>query len=344
MKKIAIEEHFFTEGYKDYLRKRKGYPRLETTEDKENGRTEWLWRGPDDYFLLNPERDRRLLETGEGRLREMDRDGLDMQVLSLSGPGVELLDIEDGRIMAREVNDQLAGIVSKHPDRFAGFATIAPQDPDSAAEEMERAVRKLGFVGTKINSHVGEDYLDDKKYWAIFEAAEKLGAPLYFHPREPLPGMLEKYSLYPGLQGPMFGFAAETGLHAMRLICGGVFDKYPNLKIILGHLGESLPYWLWRMDSQGLLYPFIRGLQKKPSEYVKDHFLVTTSGMFWEPAFLCAYLGLGADRILFAIDYPYESMEIAVKFMDNLPICEGDKEKIAHLNSERYLVFPKSLS
>jgi len=337
MKKIAIEEHFLTENYKNYLRSRKEYPWLKTVEDKKEGRTEYLWRGPDDYFLLNPERDSKLLDPGKGRLKEMDKAGLDMQVLSLSGPSVDVLDAKGGTMMAKEINDELADIVKKNPERYAGFAAIAVQEPEKAAEELERAVKKLGFVGAKVSSHVGEDYFDNKKYWPIFEMAQKLDVPIYIHPREPMPGMLEKYSLYPGLQGPMWGFAAETGLHAMRLVCCGVFDKYPRLKIMLGHLGEALPYFLWRVDSQGLLYPFIRKLARKPSEYIKQHFWVTTSGMFWLPAFLCAYLALGADKILFAVDYPYESTEIAVKFIDTLPICDEDKAKVCHLNAEKIL-------
>lgn len=337
MKKIGIEEHFFTRSYKEYLSKRKDYPRLEILKDTKAGETERLWRGPDDYFYLNPDRESKLIEVGEGRLEVMDKAGLDMQVLSLSGPSVDVLDVEGGVAMAKELNDELAEIIKKHPDRYAGFAAIATQAPEKAAEEMERAVTKLGMVGAKVSSHVGEDYFDNKKYWPIFEMAQKLDVPIYIHPREPMPGMIEKYSLYPGLQGPMWGFAAETGLHAMRLVCCGVFDKYPRLKIMLGHLGEALPYFLWRVDSQGLLYPFIRKLARKPSEYIKQHFWVTTSGMFWLPAFLCAYLALGADKILFAVDYPYESTEIAVKFIDTLPICDEDKAKVCHLNAEKIL-------
>lgn len=337
MKKIGIEEHFLTENYKEYLRKRKDYPRLEILKNMKDGETERLWRGPNDYFFLNPDRESKLLDTGKGRLKEMDKASLDMQVLSLSGPSVDVLDAKSGTAMAREINDELADIIKKHPKRYAGFAAIATQEPEKAAQELERAVKKLGFVGAKVSSHVGEDYFDNKKYWVIFEMAEKLDVPIYIHPREPMPGMLEKYSLYPGLQGPMWGFAAETGLHAMRLVCCGVFDKHPRLKIILGHLGEALPFFLWRIDDQGLLYPFIRKLARRPSEYVKEHFWVTTSGMFFVPAFLCAYLALGADKILFAVDYPYDSMEVAVKFMDTVPICDADRAKVSHLNAEALL-------
>jgi 5-carboxyvanillate decarboxylase len=341
MKRIAIEEHFFTQEYLTYLRSRRDYPRLETMK-VENREMEWLRLAPGCSLPSVGHLQSGLLEVGEGRLKIMDEVGIDMQVLSLSFPGVEALDPQDATSLSKRINDELFAVVKKYPDRFAGFAAIAPQDPGAAANELERAVKKLGFKGAMINSHIRGEYLDDRKYWVVFERAEKLNVPLYIHPRQPSPDMIKPYLTYPELASPAWGFAAETGLHAMRLICSGVFDKYPNLKIILGHLGEALPWWLWRLDSRWVVVGREESAtapraMKKPSQYIKDNFYVTTSGMFWHPALQCCYSALGADRILFAVDHPYESSKDAVQFMDTASICDGDKEKIYHLNAEKLL-------
>lgn len=174
----------------------------------------------------------------------------------------------------------------------------------------------------------------------IFEAAAKLGVPIHIHPNFPSPGIIKPYSDYGvALAGPVLGFAAEVSLHAMRLIYSGVFDKYPGLKIVLGHLGEGLPFWLWRIDFYWLKTSNrpadLPRLERKPSDYMKDNFMVTTSGVFFQPAFMCTYLALGADRIAFAADYPYEENKIAVQFMEQAPISDADKERICHQNAER---------
>jgi 5-carboxyvanillate decarboxylase len=273
----------------------------------------------------------------------MDEAGIDMQVLSLSSPGIEGMDdANDAVELAQISNNELAAIIQRHPERYAGFAAIACQDPARAARELERSVKGLGLVGVKINSHIQGEYLDDPKFWPIFEMAEKLEAPVYLHPRSPASEWLAPYTKYPILATPVWGFAAETGLHAMRLICSGVFDKYPGLQVILGHLGEALPYWLWRVDDHrweraGIEDPLAPKIKNKISYYIKNNFYASTSGNFYLPAFMCAYLGLGADRILFAVDYPMESSLEAVKFMEEAPICDLDREKIYHLNSERLL-------
>jgi 5-carboxyvanillate decarboxylase len=341
MKRIAIEEHFFTEEYLTYLRARKDYPRLESIKSG-NREMEWLRLAPGCSLPSPPHLQSGLLEVGKGRLKIMDEAGIDMQVLSLSFPGVEALDPKDATSLSKKINDELFAVVKKYPDRFAGFAAIAPQDPDAAANELERAVKKLGFKGAMINSHIRGEYLDGRKYWVLFEKAEKLKVPLYIHPRQPSPDMIKPYLTYPELASPAWGFAAETGLHAMRLICSGVFDKYPSLNIILGHLGEALPWWLWRLDSRWVVVgreesdaaPLAR---KKPSQYIKENFYFTTSGMFWHPALQCCYSALGADRILFAVDHPYESNKEAVQFMDTASVCDSDKEKMYHLNAEKLL-------
>ncbi len=337
MRKIAVEEHFMTEEYLEYLRSRKECPRREFAEDEKHRKVERIIFTPSCYYtLLDPDKGvKRLVDMGGVRLEEMDRSGINMQLLSLCAPGVEAFDTSDGIIWAKKTNNDLAKIIEKYPQRFAGLAALPLQEPRVAADELERAVKELGLKGAKINSNVRGEYLDEKKYWVVFEKAEKLGVPIYLHPREPSPDMLKSYVTYDGLSLAMWGYAAETGLHAMRLICSGVFDKYPRLKIVLGHLGEALPFFSWRIDNHFRRTPLAGKLKKKPSEYIKDNFYVTTSGMFSQPAFLCVYLVLGADNILFAVDYPFEQSEEGVRFMDMVPISDSDKEKVYHLNAER---------
>ncbi|MFC1894103.1 amidohydrolase family protein [Chloroflexota bacterium] len=337
MKKIAIEEHFFTESYLDYLRSREEHPRLESAEDENHNRVEHMWRSPVHYTVQTPQGISALLDIGPGRLVEMDRVGINIQVLSMASPGVDELDVPAGTTMASKTNDELAQAIQENPERFAGFAAIAPGDPTTAAQELERAIRKLGLKGAKINSNGRGEYLDDKKYWALFEKAEELGAPIYIHPKEPPQDMLKFMATYPFLTGAGWGYGAEAGLHAMRLICSGLFDAYPRLKIILGHMGEAIPFWLWRIDNIWQTSPLKKKLKKNPGDYFKDNFWVTTSGMFSVEAFLCTYLTLGADRIIFAVDYPYESHDPAIRFMETVPICNSDKEKIYHLNAEELL-------
>lgn len=344
MKKIAIEEHFYTEGYINYLRSRKEAPRREIIE--QNGKKmERNWLSANAFRLIDPEQPSKITDLGEGRLKEMDETGIDMQVLSLSFPGIEAFDASDATAVAKTVNDELSEAVKRYPERFAGFATIAPQNPQAAADELERAVNKLGFKRLLINSNIRGEYLDDKKYWVILERAEALDVPIYIHPRQPSADMLKPYLAYPGLANAMLGFAAETSLHAMRMILSGVFDKYPGLKIILGHMGEAIPFWLWRLDSRLLeekesdpaTAMFYKDLKKNPSQYFKDNFYVTTSGMHWEPSLKFVLSVLGADKILFAADYPYESSKDAVQFIESAAISDGDKAKICHLNAEKLL-------
>lgn len=265
----------------------------------------------------------------EKRLTDMDSAGIDMQVLSPL-PFHEGFDAVEGLSMSRITNDEISGIIRKYPERFAGLAGLAAQDPEGAAGELERAVTELGLKGGIVYSHIKGEYLDDQKFWVIFETAEKLGVPIYLHPKEPSPQMIKPYQAYPGLDGAMWGYAAEAGLHAMRLICSGVFDRYPNLKIILGHLGESLPYWLWRMDQHAVDMPATR----KPGFYVKNNFYVSTSGMFWPPAIQFACTALGVDRVLFAVDYPSESNIEAVGAINALSVSRPEKERIFYRNAE----------
>lgn len=314
MRIIAVEEHFSTADTLAHFRP----PTI--VSDKDTGGE------------VKPMSIGETLNNTDARLKDMDEAGIDMQVLSL-GPGIEQYEASFATSLAEKTNDELSEVVSKYPDRFAGLACIAPQNPAGAADELERAVVKLGLKGAIVKSHINGEYLDDPKYWVIFERAEKLRVPIYLHPKEPSPGMIKPYLTYPGLAGAMWGYAAEAGLHAMRLICSGVFAKHPGLKIILGHMGEALPFWLFRMDGKGQMPG--ANLKKKPSEYVRENFIISTSGMFSQPALMCSYLALGADHILFAVDYPAESAVEAVEFIKAAPISNGDKEKICHLNAEK---------
>jgi 5-carboxyvanillate decarboxylase len=283
---------------------------------------------------------RRLLDLGDERIGIMDEAGIDLQVLSMTSPGVQLFDADTARSMAADTNDRLADAVRSYPNRYAALASFAPQDPGSAAKEIDRAINTLKLNGLIVNSHTSGEYLDDPKFWPIFEAAVASNASLYIHPRNPpfpasqiLDG---SYNLY----GAIWGFHVETGIHAMRLIVNGVFDAFPDLKIVLGHLGEALPYWLYRID-----YMWRGKLKRKPSEYVQNNFVFTTSGMNHHPALQYCHTVLGADHLMFAVDYPYQETMEAVRFMQTAPLSEEDLEKVAHRNAERIfriMPLPKS--
>ncbi|MGE5292122.1 MAG: amidohydrolase family protein [Micromonosporaceae bacterium] len=280
---------------------------------------------------------RQLLDLEEERLAIMDEHGVDVHLLSLTAPGVQTFDERKGTALAAEVNDRLAATIARHPSRFAGLAAIAPQDPKAAAAEIERAIGDLKLNGVVINSHTRNEYLDEEKFWPIFEAAEALRAPIYIHPRSPSAQMAEPYKKY-GLETAIYGFQAETGLHGIRLICSGVFDRFPDLKIVLGHLGEGIPFWLYRVDHMHPVrssYNTRPKLELKLSEYFKRNFAITTSGMNWHPVLRFCIEAVGADNIMFAIDYPYQTTEPAVQFMDDAPVSSEDRHKIFHQNAER---------
>ncbi|MFH1491637.1 MAG: amidohydrolase family protein, partial [Pseudomonadota bacterium] len=265
---------------------------------------------------------------------------VDMQVLSLCIPGCDHFEPEDGIAMARSTNDELADVIKKYPDRYVGLAALAAPDPEGSARELERAVTKLGMKGAKLNSHAKGEYLDDEKFWPIFEAAERLGAPIYLHPTWPAPAIIKGFEDFGfPLAGPPFGFGADTSLHAMRLIYSGLFDRFPGLKIVLGHMGEGIPFWLYRIDFYWLkpwVAPELKpGIQNKPSHYVNNNFLFTSSGMHYLPAFICAYMALGADLISFGADHPFETSRDSLESLGILPICEADKEKFYHGNAEK---------
>ena len=284
------------------------------------------------------------LERLDKRLKDMDEAGIDMQVLSYAPERAEGLDTARIVSMFKGANDRLAEVVEKYPERFAAFASLPLQDPDAAANELERAVKQLGLKGTLIFLGHDREYIDAQKYWVIFETAQKLDVPMYLHPGGLSPDMIKPYMDYPILTMAMWGFAVGTGLQAMRLICSGAFDKYPRLKIMLGHMGEGIPYFLWRIDKHWLEDRRFfdkdapgSNLKKKPSEYFRENFYITTSGMLWHPVLQFGISALGAERILFAADYPPESALEAAQFIESAPISDSDKEKICHLNAERLL-------
>jgi 2,3-dihydroxybenzoate decarboxylase len=269
----------------------------------------------------------------------MDQTGIARQILSLTAPGVQIFDSDTAVALARSTNDQLAEAIRRRPDRFSGLAAVAPQNPRAAAQELERGVKSLGLKGAIVNSHTHGEYLDDPKYWEIFEAAESLKVPVYLHPTSPPPSMIAPF-LERGLDGAVFGFAVETGLHMLRLVVSGVFDRFPGLRIVTGHLGEGLPYWLFRIDFMhrrmvsANRYASVQKLNKQPSDYLKENFYVTTSGMAWEPPILYAQSVLGVDRVLYAMDYPYQFVPEEVAVTDNLPISEADKKMLYQSNAE----------
>ena len=337
MKIIDLEAHFYTKEYIDYLRARKEMPREEVRE--KNIR---LLMAPNVWAPRSFRLEEKLLDVGSQRIAEMDEAGVDIQVLSLAVPGCEQFETSEGAAMARQTNDELAEAIRKYPDRYIGLAALAPQDPAGAASELERAVKELGMKGAKLNSHVRGEYLDDQKFWPVFEMAEKLDVPLYLHPTWPSPSIIKPYADYGfPLAGPPLGFGAETCLHAMRLIYSGLFDRYPGLKIVLGHLGEGLPFWFYRIDFYWLKPWVEEELRPKtlerPSYYVNKNFFFTSSGMHYLPAFICAYMALGCDMIAFGADHPFETSKDSLESLGTLPICETDQEKFFHGNAERIL-------
>jgi len=276
------------------------------------------------------------------RLADMEEAGIDMQILSYPMVNIENLGKSEILDNVRKANDLLSNAVAKHPDKFAAYAAIAPQLPEESAVEIERAVKQLGLKGVLMFHGQGGDYLDDEKYLPLFETVEKLDVPFYIHPGMLLPDMKTPYMKYPILSMAMWGFAAGVGLHALRLICSGLFEKRPGLKIMLGHLGEAIPFFLWRMDKHYIEDQPVIGkdapgndLKKMPSEYFKKHFYITTSGMLWDPVMEFVNRVMGSDHILFACDYPPESAAEASKFIDEAPLSQEDKEKICHLNAEK---------
>jgi 2,3-dihydroxybenzoate decarboxylase len=295
------------------------------------------------YLLSEAERPRevrtRLLDLDAMRISAMDQSGIDIQILSLTAAGVNPLPADEARALSISANDEVAAAIARHPGRYAALAAFAPQDPAHAAKEIERAVTKLGLKGAIFNGHTNGEWLDDQKFWVIFEACEALDVPIYLHPT----GMhrdLAKPFVERGLDGAVFGFGVDTGLHALRLIVAGLFDRFPKLKFFIGHLGEALPFWLYRLDYmhaasvRAKRYPTLKPLKKQISDYMRENIYVTTSGMPATPAIRYCQEVLGVDHVLYAMDYPYQFVPAEVTMQDNLEIPAGAKKKFFQTNAE----------
>jgi predicted TIM-barrel fold metal-dependent hydrolase len=320
-KRIDVDVHIGSKEYSDYLTSSGLAPAMPEMPEKpmaEQGQMSPAAGGE--------------LENIDLRLKDMDENGIDMQVLSWRNIGCSEFEVSDGIKWARKINETLYGVVQKYPERFAAMCNIPWQAPEAAVAELERAVKELGLKAIKIDSTIKGEFLDRKKYFPIFKKAEELDVPVFLHPDEMPADMIKPYQAYGGLDGAAWGYAAESSLHAIRLVYSGLFDELPNLKLMLGHMGEGVPYWLWRLDSKGVS----KSLKKKPSEYIKNNFYINTSGMFFHPALICAYMAMGVDHVLFSTDYPSESNKLAVEFMDSAPmLSENDKAKICQYNAER---------
>lgn len=286
----------------------------------------------------------RLLDLQDRRLREMDAHGIEMMLPSLNAPAVQAIPDRAHAIeIARRANDFLAGEVAKRPDRFRGLAALPMQDPDAATRELVRCVRELGFVGALVNGFSQVDdpadatYYDLPQYRPFWAEVERLGVPFYLHPRNPLPQHAGIYDGHPWLLGPTWAFGQETAVHALRLMASGLFDAHPTLQIILGHLGEGLPYSIWRVDNRNAWVKAPRAYPaKRPlGDYFRENFVITTSGNFRTQTLIDAILELGADRILFSADWPFENVDHAAIWFDHCAISEADRRKIGRDNARR---------
>ncbi len=279
-----------------------------------------------------------LTDMDELRLQHMDDAGVDMQVLALTSPGVQVMDAATAAAFAPVANDFLAAAIARHPTRFAGMIAVAPHAPAAAAKEIARGVQQLNMHAVVINSHTQGEYLSDQKFWEIFEAAEHFGTPIYLHPNALPPKMIEPF-IEAGLDGAIYGFGVETGLHALRLITSGVFDRFPKLQVILGHMGEALPFWAYRLDYMHAAtvrserYPSVRPTELKPSEYLRRNFHITNSGVAWEKAIAFTQDVVGEDRVLYAMDYPYQYAPNEVDVLDAMPMPVGTKKKFFEDNA-----------
>jgi len=314
MKVVALEEHYWD---------------AEVAKHFKGG-------GPE---MQNRQMLERLHDVGALRIKEMDDGGIDLQVLSHGAPATQRIEGELAVQVARGANDRLFETVKKHRGRFEAFAVLPTNEPKAAADELERAVTKLGFKGAMLHGLSNGLFLDDKRFWPIYERAQKLDVPIYLHPAVPHPAVVEAYykdylKEFPGLLTAAWGFTVETATQGIRMVLSGVFDAYPGLKMILGHLGESLPFSLWRID-MALQRP---GNAPTPfRDTFRNHFWITTSGNFSTPALLCCVMEMGVDRILFSVDYPFVPNPPGVKWMDTVPLGPEDRAKILHGNATRLL-------
>jgi len=319
MRTITLEEHFATPGFLD------GPGRDLKEQARQIGsRAERLMRD--------------LCDIGEGRIAQMDAAGIDMQVVSLTAPGVEQLEAVEAVALARHTNDALAEAIAKQPTRLSGFAALPIAVPDQAAKELERRFSNQAFAGAVINGHQRGRYLDNEFFWPVLEAAEALGAPIYLHPtKPPMPVIEASFGGFAPLvtemlAGPGFGWHIETAVHVLRMVLGGVFDRFPKLQIVIGHMGEGLPFFMQRVD---VMPVELTQLKRPVSAYLRDNLHYTFAGFNFPPTFLDLLLEIGVGRIMFSADYPYGSMVNARAFLEQIPVSAADRARIAHGNAEK---------
>jgi uncharacterized protein len=319
MRTITLEEHFATPEFLKATAQLQSAARVDFVKPVES----------------------KLLDLGQGRIADMDAAGIDLQVLSLTWAGLDRLEGATATALAHDANDRLAAAVREHPKRFAGFAALALQEPEKAAAEFERCVRALGFKGALVHGTTRGMFLDDPQFTPLFETAQALDVPIYLHPAPPPKPVQEAY--FGGLPGQLgfflataaWGWHAEAGMHSLRLIVSGLFDRFPRLKLIIGHMGEDLPFSIARAEA--VLSRETKHLQRRVGEYFQQHFHITTSGYFTVPPFQCAMEVVGADRILFSVDYPYSPNTVGRTFLNSLPISPEEMGKISGGNAERLL-------
>ena len=324
MRVITLEEHFVTQSF------------LKATGAYSNA-------GPSPLTALQPQ----LLDLGAGRIAAMDESGIDLQVLSLAAIGFDSLSADTASSLAKEINDELAEAVKAQPKRLAGFAVLDLKDPDAAAAELERCITKLGFVGAMLDGTTDGKFLDDPEFTPVFEAASELGVPIYLHPAPPPKTVMKAY--YEGLPGELghmlsiagWGWHAETGLHTLRLIVSGLFDHFPKLQLVIGHMGEGIPYALAR--SSGILSRGAPGLRQPVAEYFKTNIHLTTSGYFTKPPLQCAVEVVGIDRMMFSVDYPFSPNTKGRMYLDELAqtLEPDDFANLTHGNAEKLFKLPR---
>jgi predicted TIM-barrel fold metal-dependent hydrolase len=314
--KIAFEEHF---SLPETLEDSKGFA---------GGSARW-----EDFR-------RQILDIDAERIELMEKNGIGHTILSLNAPAVQaILDTRKAIDVSRRANDRIAEAVRKHPKHFSGFAALPMQDPDAAAKELTRCVKELGFKGTLVNGFTQKDVADSAIYYDIpayrdfWSVVQDLDVPFYLHPRTQIKSRAQAYEGHPWLLSSPWGFAVETSIHALRLCGSGLFDQFPKLKVIVGHMGEHIPYDLWRIDARMKFSPRGYTGNRYLGEYFKDHFYVTTSGNFCDPTFQCSLEVMGADRMMFSADYPFETMEDAANWFDNTPMSDADRLKIGRTNA-----------
>ena len=313
MRKIAFEEHFSAVGFDDYS---KAFVKHISTQG-------------------SSELNARLADFDDTRIELMDKYGIEYVILSQTGPGVQNEpDSATAVRRSRENNDFLAAQIDRNRERFGGFATLPMQDPQAAIDELRRTVNDLGFKGALVNGHTQGVYYDLPEYDPFWAELEKLGVPFYLHPFDAF-DVPHAYSGHPELVGATWGWGVEAGTHALRLLFGGVFDRHPGVKVILGHMGEGLPFQRWRFDSRFAVYPHGVTLKRKPSEYIGNNIVITTSGVCSHATLQGAIAEMGAEAVMFSVDYPYESIELAAQFIDTAPLDEKTMQLVCYDNARK---------